>query len=334
MAPVPTTRSVAEYGAVVVTTVGAVSLPQRGRRGARRQEQESIGSRLVSSLRVLAVSSYRIRAGGTPGCCLTQSFASPRWARGHDGADAGRDQPSERSVRRLLEGSGRLPAEHLRHADRPDAVGARQPAGQRRSHRVGAGCQGGRRAARRKAPPVSKLPAPALGDHGAVGQRRSDRGVEGRRPRGVGRRPRAGHRRQLHLRRPCQRRRRPACDQHLQDPAEPRARAAGAGRRDPRHVRRQSGLRRARAPLAGLSDLARRRPLHHDPQCRHQHHRPDGDAPHRSEHLPIDRQERDDRFPCAVARVLSLARSGESQSRAGLHGDLDRWRCRTRNIPV
>ena len=141
---------------------------------------------------------------------------------------------------------------------------------------------------------------------------------------GVGRRPRAGHRRQLHLRRSCQRRRRAARDQHLQDPAEPGERAAGAGRRDPGDVRRQSGLRRARAPLAGLQDVARRRPLHHDSQCRHEHDRPDGDLPHRPEHLPVDLEERDDRLPCAVARVLSLARSGESQSRAGLHGDLDR----------
>ena len=132
---------------------------------------------------------------------------SPRWACARWLSRWPRPTP-HRAVRRLLEGSGRLPAEHLRYADRTDAVGARQPAGQRRSHRVGAGRQGRRRAARGEAPSLSKLPAPALGDHGAVGQGRSDRCVEGRRPRGGGRRPRAGHRRQLHLRRSCQRRRR------------------------------------------------------------------------------------------------------------------------------
>ena len=45
--------------------------------------------------------------------------------------------------------------------------------------------------------------------------------------------------------------------------------------------------------------------------------------------LPIV-EERDHRLPCAVARVLPLARSGESQSRAGLHGDLDRGPARPR----
>ena len=43
--------------------------------------------------------------------------------------------------------------------------------------------------------------------------------------------------------------------------------------------------------------------------------------------LPIA-QERGHRLPRAVARVLSLARSGERQPRARLHDELDRRRCR------
>ena len=51
------------------------------------------------------------------------------------------------------------------------------------------------------------------------------------------------------------------CHQHFQDPAESGKAAARASRRNPRHVRRQSGIRRSRAALAGLQDVSRRRPL-------------------------------------------------------------------------
>ena len=56
----------------------------------------------------------------------------------------------------------------------------------------------------------------------------------------------ARHRRQLHLHRSPERRGQQACDQHFQNPARSREAAAGAGGRDPRHVRRQPGFRRPR----------------------------------------------------------------------------------------
>ena len=191
--------------------------------------------------------------------------------------------------------------------------------------------QSRRRQARKGSAPVPELRAAALGAHGAVGQGSGDRSVEGRRPRRRGRRARSRHRRQLHLRRSWQRRRRAARDQHFQDPAESREAAAGAGRRDPGDVRRQSGVRRPRAPLARLQDVERRRSLHPGAERRHEHDRPNGNLPHRHEHLPADVEERDHRLPFAVARILPLARSGESESRAGLHGDLDRRPARSRS---
>ena len=91
------------------------------------------------------------------------------------------------------------------------------------------------------APPVSQLRAPALGDHGAVGQGPGDR-----RRGGAATSTAPGDGRGLGIAGNCifvghangagvQ-----ARDQHLQDPAEPGEAAAGAGRRDPGDGRRQS----------------------------------------------------------------------------------------------
>ena len=181
-----------------------------------------------------------------------------------------------------------------------------------------------------EAPPsLPKLRAPALGGHRALREESRNRGLARRRPGRRGRRPRAWHRRQLHLRRSRERRRRSARHQHLQDSAEPRAPATGAGGRDPGHGRRQRRLRRSRAARARVSHLRGPGPLHHGPQRRHQHPRPDGDLSDRPEHVPADPQERGVGLPRAVARVLPLARSREREPHPRLHDELDGRRARS-----
>ena len=92
----------------------------------------------------------------------------------------------------------------------------------------------------------------------------------------------------------------------------------------PGEFRRQSGVRRPRASVARLQDVEGRRPLHHGEERGHRHDRPNGDLPHRHEHVPADVEDRDHGLPFAVARILPLARPGEHESRAGPHGHLDR----------
>ena len=233
-------------------------------------------------------------------------------------------------MRGPFERSGRLPAQHVRHADGADAVGARQPPGTSGPDVV-RGRRQGRRVRAGEAPSsLPQLRAPALGGHRAVREESRDRGLARRRPGRRGRRPRAGHRRQLHLRRSRQRRRRPARHQHLPDPAESRAPATGAGGRDSGDVRGQRRLRRSRAARARLSHVLGPGPLHPGAQRRHQHPRPDGDLSDRPEHVPAQPQERGVGLPRAVARVLPLARPREREPHPRLHDELDRRRARSR----
>ena len=163
-------------------------------------------------------------------------------------------------MRRSLEGSGRLPAEHLRHADGADAVGAREPAG-RRSIRPP------RKRTPRRAPsssrsgcicsatssictgsvtvPSAKDPATGAwrgGDLDGAGDGRG-LGIAGN-CIFVGHANGAGVRRAINI---------------FKIQPEPGEAAAGAGRRDSGDGRRQRGLRRSRAALARLQDLARAR---------------------------------------------------------------------------
>ena len=92
-----------------------------------------------------------------------------------------------------------------------DAVGARQPPGQRRSDLVGSGRPGRRRRSSRRSCTCSGTSSICTGCSRCPRSRIAATGsVEGRRPRRRGRRPRPRHRRQLHLRRPRERRRRAA----------------------------------------------------------------------------------------------------------------------------
>ena len=59
--------------------------------------------------------------------------------------------------------------------------------------------------------------------------------------------------------------------------------------------------------LAIVHDLPRRRPLHPYSERRNQQHRKNGDAPHRSEYVPADGEERDLRLRRPVARILLVA---------------------------
>ena len=229
-------------------------------------------------------------------------------------------------MRRSLKGSSRLPAEHLRHADGADAISAREPAGTDRSDILRSGRQGGRLRAREAAASVPQLRTSSLGPGHPLSTRSGDGRLAWRRSRRRRRRPRPRRRRQLHLRRTRQRRRCQARDQHPQDSAQPGDAATGHRRRDSGDGRGQRRLRRPRAALAHLQDLARRGPLSPRSQRRHEHTRPDGDVPDRHEHVPADDEERGDGLLLAVTRVLPLARSGQRQPRARLHDELDRRR--------
>ena len=173
-------------------------------------------------------------------------------------------------------------------------------------------------------PPLSKFRATALGAHRAIRKRSSHRRLEGRRSRRGGRWARAGrYRRQLHLHRAWQWRRQDTGDQNFQDPS-------GSRRKQPPVQvgeipdRRQSRIRRPRASRSLVYKTSTRRgPLHLVRNAgtntigRMETYRIDMNTC-----LPTS-QERDHRLRRPVARVLPVARSGELQSRAGLHDELD-----------
>ena len=242
-----------------------------------------------------------------------------------------------RPVRRLLEGSRRLSAEHVRHAHR------------RRCRRC---ASTGRAISIRRRLKRTRSAGAALLEKNLhlfrnfehlhwvvtvpVGEGRGDRQLEGRRPRRrpataaglgiagncifVGHANGAGVRHAINI---------------FKIQPDPGEAAAGAGRRDPGQGRRQSGLRRSRAAIAGLQDVDAARTA--TSSCATAAATTRG----RMEAYRIDMNtclpqahERADRLPLAVARVLPLARSGQCQSRPRLHDELDRRPARIRNIPA
>ena len=152
-----------------------------------------------------------------------------------------------------------------------------------------------------------------------------------RRPRRRRRRARAGHCRQLPLRRTRERRRRQARHQHLQDSA-----------RTPRSSRRCRSARFAAMVEGneGFDDRELRALVYRTSRGEDRYLLvrnagtntlgPDADVPDRHEHVPADAAERGDGLPLAVARVLPLARPGQRQPRARLHDELDGRRAGSR----
>src|SRR5262249_29558597 len=85
------------------------------------------------------------------------------------------------AVRRLLQGSGGLPTEHVRYSHWTNAIGTREPAGQSRPILVRGGCKGGRGCAGERTTSLPQLRTLALGHHSPIRERSWDRQMERRR---------------------------------------------------------------------------------------------------------------------------------------------------------
>ena len=180
------------------------------------------------------------------------------------------------------------------------------------------------RAARKEPPPVPQLRTPALGHHRAVGEGSGngrlawgdlDGAGDGRGLGIAGNCLFVGHANGPGVRRAIN------IFRIQSDPVKQPPVQVGEILRCSRAIR----VRRARATGDSVQRRGRRGSVSPHSQCRHEHHRADGNVSDRSRDVPADGEEHHPRLRRPVARVLPVARPEEFEPAAGLHDDLDVW---------